>query len=304
VRARYLDGGAAAVKARPAPGGAAGGLPSIVGDQGDFRGAADFARRENVLGGRCMKDNEPQPALAGPAPAWRRFAPLALIALAAATIFATGLHRYLSLEALKTHQDSLAAFVAERYLLAALAFIGAYIAATAAAIPGAVFLSLAGGLLFGAVAGTFYIVIGATIGATALFLSARSAIGAALVARAGGALKKMEEGFAENAFSYLLILRLVPLFPFFLVNIAPAAFNMKLKDYVAATFLGIIPGAFAYASAGAGLGAVIASGGDVALGGLLTDPKILVPIVALALLALLPLALKYAGVVKSGTDER
>lgn len=247
--------------------------------------------------------NAPEPSAAPAAPAWRRFAPLGAIALAAAAIFATGLHRYLSLDALKAHHDALSAFVSERYVLAAIAFIAAYIAATAAAIPGAVFLSLAGGLLFGAVAGTAYIVIGATVGATALFLAARSAIGAALVARAGGALKKMEEGFRENAFSYLLILRLVPVFPFFLVNIAPAAFNMKLKDYAAATFLGIIPGAFAYASAGAGLGAVIASGGDVALGGLLTDPKILIPIAALAALAMLPVALKYAGLLK-GRSER
>jgi uncharacterized membrane protein YdjX (TVP38/TMEM64 family) len=109
----------------------------------------------------------------------------------------------------------------------------------------------------------------------------------------------MEEGFRENAFSYLLILRLVPLFPFFLVNIAPAAFNVKLRDFALATFIGIIPGAFAYASAGAGLGAVIEKGGEVSLDGLLTDPKILTPIIALSVLALLPIVLKRLGVISN-----
>jgi uncharacterized membrane protein YdjX (TVP38/TMEM64 family) len=228
-----------------------------------------------------------------------RFLPLLLVAGLAALVFATGLHRYLSLEALKENYEALAGFVHERYLLAAIAFIGVYIAATAASVPGASFLSLAGGLMFGAVAGTGLIVVGATIGAVILFSAARSALGASLLERAGPTVKKMEEGFRENAFSYLLILRLVPLFPFFLVNIAPAAFNVKLRDFALATFVGIIPGAFAYASAGAGLGAVIEKGGEVSLDGLLTDPKILTPIVALSALAVLPIILKRLGVISN-----
>jgi uncharacterized membrane protein YdjX (TVP38/TMEM64 family) len=232
-------------------------------------------------------------------PGLARFLPLIIVAGVAALIFATGLNRYLSLEALKENHGALAGFVGERYALAALAFVGVYIAATSASLPGAAFLSLAGGLMFGAVAGTGLIVIGATIGAIILFIAAKSALGASILERAGPTVKRMEEGFRENAFSYLLILRLVPLFPFFLVNIAPAAFNMKLRDFALATFIGIIPGAFAYASAGAGLGAVIEKGGEVSLDGLLTDPKILTPIVALSLLAILPIVLKRLGVIPS-----
>lgn len=228
-----------------------------------------------------------------------RFLPLVFVAGLAALLFATGLHRYLSLDALKENYGALSGFVGERYLLAVLAFVAAYIVATAASLPGAAFLSLAGGLMFGAVAGASFIVVGATIGAVILFTAARSALGASLLERAGPTVKKMEEGFRENAFSYLLILRLVPLFPFFLVNIAPAAFNVKLRDFALATFIGIIPGAFAYASAGAGLGAVIEKGGEVSLDGLLTDPKILTPIVALSVLALLPIVLKRLGLIPS-----
>ena len=226
-----------------------------------------------------------------------RFAPIVLVAGLAALVFATGLHRYLSLDALKQNYGALADFVRERYLVAVLAFVGAYVLATAASLPGATFLSLAGGLMFGAVPGTGLIVVGATIGAIILFMAARSALGASLLERAGPTVKKMEEGFRENAFSYLLILRLVPLFPFFLVNIAPAAFKVKLRDFTLATFIGIIPGAFAFASAGAGLGAVIEKGGEVSLDGLLTDPKILTPIIALSVLALAPIILKRLGVI-------
>ena len=162
-------------------------------------------------------------------------------------------------------------------------------------------MSLIGGFLFGAGVGTAAVVVAATIGATAIFLAARSALGDVLKSKAGGFVEKFEAGFNENAFSYLLLLRLVPLFPFFIVNLAPAFTKIKTPTYVLATFIGIIPGAFAYVSAGRGLGAVFESGGEVSLTGLLTKPEILTPIVALSLLALLPIFLRKRTQKSDGT---
>lgn len=252
-----------------------------------------------------MKESAPQAqptAAPGGKPGLvKRLAPLGFIVLAAAAVYATGVHRYLSLEALKENYSVLAAFVAERKLLAILAFVGAYVAVVALSLPGASLMSLLGGLLFGLWLGTATVVIAATLGAVIIFLVARTAFGDALKAKAGGAVAKLEAGFRENAFSYLLILRLIPLFPFFLVNIAPAFFNMRVGPYAFATMIGMIPGVFAYVSAGRGLGAVLETGGDINLSGLLLKPEVLTPIVALSALAVLPIVLKALNLMpKSG----
>ena len=128
-----------------------------------------------------------------------------------------------------------------------------YAAVTATSVPGALLLTITGGLLFGTALGTALAVLGATTGATIIFILARSAFGDVLKGRAGAWVERMAEGFRENAFSYLLVLRLVPLVPFFVVNLVPAFLGVSLRTYVLATLLGIIPGAFVYASVGVGL---------------------------------------------------
>jgi uncharacterized membrane protein YdjX (TVP38/TMEM64 family) len=148
-----------------------------------------------------------------------------------------------------------------------------------------------GGLLFGTIAATIYVVIGATVGATGLFLAARTALGEPLRARAGPAVKRMEKGFQENALSYLLVLRLVPLFPFFVVNLVPAFLGVPLRTYVIGTVLGIIPGSFVYASVGNGLGAIFDAGQTPDLK-IIFQPDILIPIIGLAILSLIPIAYK------------
>ncbi|MEQ8179006.1 MAG: VTT domain-containing protein [Amphiplicatus sp.] len=221
-----------------------------------------------------------------------RFLPLLLIAGAAALYFATGAHRYLSFEALKQNHSALEAFVAENFVFALVAYMLVYIAATALSLPGATLLSLLGGFLFGTLAGLGAVVIAATLGATIIFLAARTALGDFFRARAAGFIKKMEAGFNKNAFSYLLLLRLIPVFPFFIVNVVPAFTRIRVSTYMLATFIGVIPGAFAFVSAGNGLGAVLERGGEVNLKGLLLQPEVITPIVALSLLALLPIVMK------------
>lgn len=214
--------------------------------------------------------------------------PFIVILIAALIFFASGAGRFLSLESLRQHHASLHAFVETHFFAALGIYMLAYVALAALSLPGGAAMSALGGFLFGAFLGTAAIVFSATIGATLIFLAARSALRDFFQARAGGLIRKMEAGFSENAFSYLLLLRLIPLFPFFVVNFAPAFTGIRPRTYIAATAIGIIPGAFAYASAGNGLGAVIARGDELELSGLVTQPEILTPIIALSLLALAP----------------
>ena len=148
-----------------------------------------------------------------------------------------------------------------------------------------------GGFLFGTLETTTYVVFGATVGATVIFLAARYAFADYLRAKAGASVRKMEDGFRENAMSYLLFLRLVPVFPFWLVNLVPAFIGVSTRTYVLGTFFGIIPGTFVFASVGSGLGGVFDGGGEPDLGIIFT-PGILLPIVGLAVLALIPVFYK------------
>ena len=217
-----------------------------------------------------------------------RFLPLLVLAGGLAAFFALGLQRYVTFEALAHHRETLLRWVAEHPLSAPLAFTLVYILAVAFSVPGGALLTLTGGFLFGVVCGTVYALIGATIGATALFLAARTAFGDLLRAKAGSALQRMEAGFRRDAFSYLLVLRLVPLFPFFLVNLVPAFLGVRLGAYVGATAAGIIPATFVFASVGNGLGAVFDAGDRPDVLGVLLTPRVLLPILGLAVLALIP----------------
>src|ERR1041385_7281043 len=189
----------------------------------------------------------------------RRFAPVAVVLLAMLAGFASGAHRHLSLETLVRHRMAIDAFMAHHMIAALGVFVATYIVVVALSIPGALFLTITGGILFGALIGGAASVTGATIGATLIFLIARSACGESIVRRAGPLACKIAEGFRADAFSYLLFLRLVPAFPFFPVNLVPAVVGVKLSTFVAATAIGILPGAFAFAFFGSGLDSVLAA---------------------------------------------
>ena len=236
-------------------------------------------------------DTAPVAAAPPATPLWRRLLPVVVLALAIVLVFASGLHRYLSFDALRQNRQILQDLVARHQALAALGYVLVYAAAVALSVPGAAVLTVAGGFLFGALEGTVLVVIGATVGATLLYLAAKTALGDALRARAGGLVHKLEAGFRENALSYLLVLRLVPLFPFWLVNLAAAVLGVPPATYMLGTFVGIIPGSYVYASVGAGLGSVFDQGGEPSLKGALT-PQVLVALVGLALLSLVPVAYK------------
>lgn len=230
----------------------------------------------------------------------KRLVPLAILLAAIIAFFALGLHQYLSFEVLRQHREQLLVLVDQHPFLAPLSFIGLYAAVIALSVPGGAVLTIAGGFLFGVVAGSFYVVLAATIGATIVFLIAKTALGDMLRAKAGPRIRRMEEGFREDAFNYLLVLRLIPIFPFWLVNIVPAFLGVAVGTYVLGTFLGIIPGSLVFASVGNGLGAVFDAGETPDLG-IIFKPAIIGPIIGLALLALLPIAYrKY----KAGKSQR
>jgi uncharacterized membrane protein YdjX (TVP38/TMEM64 family) len=198
------------------------------------------------------------PAPAG-RPAWRRHAPLLLLLAAMATVYALGLHRYLSLDALLEHHATIDQFVSENRGMALLGFAAAYAASVALSLPGASLLTLLGGFLFGAWIGGAVSVLAATTGAVGVFLVARSALGEILQRKAGPALARILSGFKNEAVSYLLFLRLVPAFPFWLVNLAAALGGVSLPVFAWTTLLGIVPGTLALSFAGNGLDSVIAA---------------------------------------------
>jgi uncharacterized membrane protein YdjX (TVP38/TMEM64 family) len=217
---------------------------------------------------------------------------LIVVAIAAfAIVRGLGLGDLLSLETLRTHREMLAIWVADNVVVAGLAYVAAYVAAVAFSLPGAVFLTLAGGFLFGAAIGTLLTVTGATIGATLVFLFAKAIFGANALDRFGAPAARLADAIRRNAASYLLVLRLVPLFPFFLVNLVPAFVGVRLPVYVVTTLFGIIPGTAVFSLAGAGLGAVLDQGGALTPGSILT-PEILAGLLGLAALSLAAIPLR------------
>jgi len=221
----------------------------------------------------------------------RRWLPLLVIVLGAGLFFAFGLQRYLSLEALRANRDWLYWQVSDHLALVVAIYMLVYAGVVTLSLPGATILTLAGGCLFGLWVATGVTIFAATLGATLLYLAARTAFADLLRARAAPWLKRLSTGFRENAFSYLLFLRLAPAFPFFVVNLVPAFLGVQLRTFVLATFIGIIPGTFVYASVGAGLRSVLDSNQPFSLGQVLT-PQILTALIGLALLSLLPVAYK------------
>lgn len=233
--------------------------------------------------------DEPKPAK--PAFSWQRMIPLLVLAVGLVAFFVLGLDEYLTFETLRENRAWLLQQVAESAVLAAVVYIALYIVVVAFSLPGGAVMTITGGFLFGQWLGTSYVIFAATIGATILFLAAKTALGDVLRAKAGPFLQKMEAGFQENALSYLLVLRLIPLFPFFIVNLVPAFLGVTLKVFVVATFVGIIPGSFVYATVGAGLGSIFDAGEEFSAGSILT-PEIVTALIGLAVLAMLPVAYK------------
>jgi uncharacterized membrane protein YdjX (TVP38/TMEM64 family) len=181
----------------------------------------------------------------------------------------------------------LRAAIEARPVLAPIGYVLIYVVVTALSIPQASVLSIVGGALFGPVRATVLIVAGASVGATLLFLAARTALAGPVRARAAPLLDRVRPGLERDGFNYLLSLRLLPAVPFWLLNLAPPLVGMRLGPFVAATVIGIIPGTFVFASLGAGLGAVFDRGEKPDLG-LIFEPRVILPILALALLSLVP----------------
>jgi uncharacterized membrane protein YdjX (TVP38/TMEM64 family) len=217
----------------------------------------------------------------------KRWLPVGVLVAGLIAFFALGLDRYISFETLKTHRAALLDFVGANPLGAVLLYGLAYVAVVAFSLPGGAVMTVTGGFLFGTALATAVVVVAATVGAALVFLAAKTALGDVLRNRAGPFLARMEEGFRANALSYLLVLRLVPLFPFFIVNLVPAFLGVTLRVFVVGTLIGIVPGTFVYASVGAGLGSVFDAGESFSARGVLT-PEVVLALVGFAFLAMIP----------------
>ena len=222
---------------------------------------------------------------------YKKFLPLVIIVLLMGVAYFSGLGNHLTYDNLKTHHTTLKAFVGTHPFLTPLIYIGLYIVMAALSLPGGAILSLFGGFLFPQPFSTIYVVIGATIGAALIFLAARSALGEILYKKAGNVFYKMEQGFKDNAISYLFFLRFVPLFPFWVVNLAAAFFRVSFWTYLWTTFIGIAPGSFVFTQAGTGLSAIFETGQAFSLSTIF-NIQIRIALIALGIFALIPILIK------------
>lgn len=203
------------------------------------------------------------------------------LSVAAALFFWLGLDRYLTLEALKDNRQALLQYYADHTLSTVAGFMAIYIIQTALSLPGAAILSLAAGAIFGSILGTVYANIAATIGATLAFLVTRYMLRDAVLDRFGPRLEGMNRELESRGFNYLLFLRLVPVFPFFLINLAAGLTRLPLRTFFLATMIGIIPGGFVYVNAGASLATIDSLSG-------IASPRVLGSFALLGLFALVP----------------
>lgn len=222
-------------------------------------------------------------------PIWLRLWPIYLILAGLALALSQGWHHYLSLDSLSENAVALDAMVKENLFLVLGAYVLIYVAATAFMVPASA-LTIGGGFLFGLAFGAPATVIGATLGASILFFASKSSIGAVLKDVAGPFLEKMRAGFAESPVSYMFALRLIPLFPFAVVNIAPALLGAKYRDYLMTTFFGIIPGSLAYTWIGAAVKGTLLEGGTPDIQSLASN--FLPAFIALGVVSLIPVAYK------------
>jgi len=241
-----------------------------------------------------MTDGEPRSTTASRLGALR-FVPAAIIAAGLALAYGLGLQRYLTLDYVAETRDWLRAAVDANLWLAVAAFLAFQVTINAFSFPVAALLSVLAGFLFGWKLGMAATMVGATAGGTLLFLAARAAFGGMLRRRASGIAARFADGFERDAFAYLLVLRLAPFVPFFMVSILAALFDVRLRTFLAATLLGIVPGAFAYTRLGEGIDSVIlaarAAGREVTLADLVTT-EITLAFSALALVTLIAAGVK------------
>jgi uncharacterized membrane protein YdjX (TVP38/TMEM64 family) len=211
-----------------------------------------------------------------------------IVVAAAAFIVAfrtTSLGEIASLDTLRAHHGAMLAWVGTNRFFASVVYASTYVVVVAFSIPGATILTLAGGFLFGATFGALLAAVGATVGAATVFLFAQFLFGRGVADRLAARYPSLVDGIRENSWSYLLVLRLVPLFPFALVNLAPAFIGVRLSTYVITTFFGILPGTVIYALFGSGLGSVLEKGGSISLGSIVSPP-IMLGLIGLGMLSL------------------
>lgn len=234
---------------------------------------------------------------------------MAVLAVLILAAYLAGLHRHVSLAALAENRDALRGFVGSNLVLAVAVYAVLYVAIVALSLPGAAVMSIAGGFLFGWMISVPVTVTAATIGAIIVFQIVKTSLGAALVERAGPMVQRLSRGFAEDAFNYLLFLRLAPVFPFFIVNAVAGLCSVRLRTFIVATVFGIIPASFAFALLGSGLDSTIdaqlaahqacitQNGADDCTLRLdpvsLVTPELLAAFAGLGIVALLPIAVKY-----------
>lgn len=211
----------------------------------------------------------------------KRIIPLIVLLTLIGAAYITGILDQFNLHYLQHQKTALQDYAALHPFLSAAAFALSYSAAVALSLPVATLLTLLGGFLFGKWIGTALVVTSATIGACILFIVARTSLGRTLRERAGSLYKKIETNMQDNAVGYMLFMRLVPIFPFFLVNIVPALFNVPLRAFALTTFFGIIPGTFVYVNLGEQLG-------DIDSLNDLVSPQTLIAFGLLGIFALIP----------------
>jgi len=219
-------------------------------------------------------------------PVWRRLAPLAVLIAGLAAFFALGGPQYLDAERAQALLRDIDGWVQANLWLAVLAYVGFYALAVSISVPGALWFTIGSGFLFGAYVGAGVAVFGATIGATIIFLAARYAFADWVREKFPGYVSKLQDGFSRDAFTYIVILRLIPALPFFGINIATALLNVPVRAYFLGTLVGVIPGAYVYATVGATIKRA-ADSGVPSFGALLT-PDVIGAMVAFGVLALLP----------------
>ncbi len=222
-----------------------------------------------------------------------RMWPIYIMAVVITVFIVNGWHELLSLETLQTQREVLTSFVSENLIVAIIAYIAIYAFATLFMVPGALWITISGGFLFGLAGGSILTVVGATLGASALFFAAKTSLGSVLQDKAGPFVKKMEAGFKEDALSYMFALRFLPIVPFPVANIAPAILGAKYSQYAITTALGIIPGVIAYTWIGAGLGATFDAGETPDFAGVAKN--LLPALIALGIVSLIPVAWKKFG---------
>lgn len=239
-----------------------------------------------------------------------RLIPLAVLGAVIAAFFASGLHTRVSFDEIAMRYGELTLLVDDHPVLAGFATIGIYMLATAISFPAAWLITVTIGLVFGWMLGGVFVTIGATLGACILFTAARFALADFFRARAGGVLNRMAKGFRQDATSYMLFLRLAPVFPFTLVNVVPAILGVPFITFAWTTFVGIIPGVIAYSFAGEGLRSIVAQRaeacaaniapcGEALTPGDLVTPQILIAFALLGGVSLIPVAIKWMRRVKS-----